>query len=139
MRRRRRLGGPDERMNGKIESLLEHHGNSEDLSYLVFYSYPLTLFILVFLFILKYRPIFIFQLESDIFPVMAGTIQYVAFFFNFFPFHDRLNWPTVCSIFLVEPWFVRFSQNSCIPGFLCLKNRILVRFPVFPVGPSGPV
>ena len=108
-------------------------------SELSFYSYPLTLFILVFLFILKYRPIFIFQLESDIFPVMAGTIQYVAFFFNFFPFHDRLNWPTVCPIFPVEPWFVRFSQNSCIPGFLCLKNRILVRFPVFPVGPSGPV
>ena len=112
MRRRRRLGGPDERMNGKIESLLEHHGNSEDLSYLVFYSYPLTLFILVFFFFFfffKYWLIFIFRPESDIFPVMVGTIWYAAFFFNFSLFHDRLNRPTVHPVFPVEPWFVRFS------------------------------
>ena len=34
----------DERMNEKIESLPEHHGDSADLSYLLFYSYPLTSF-----------------------------------------------------------------------------------------------
>ena len=34
----------DERMNEKIESLPEHHVDSVDLSYLVFYSYPLTSF-----------------------------------------------------------------------------------------------
>ena len=124
-------------MNGKIESLLEHHGNSEDLSYLVFYSYPLTLFILVFFF--KYRPIFIFWPESDIFPVMAGTIRYATFFFNFSLFHDRLNRPTVRPVFPVEPWFFRFSQNSCISGFLYLKKWILVRFQVFLVEPSDPV
>ena len=125
-------------MNGKIESLLEHHGNSEDLSYLVFYSYPLTLFILVFFFF-KYWLIFIFRPKSDIFPVMAGTIWYAAFFFNFSLFHDRLNRPTVRPVFPVEPWFVQFSQNSCISGFLYLKKWILVRFQVFLVGPSGPV
>ena len=48
--------------------------------------------------------------------------------------NDRLNRPTVRP---VEPQFVRFSQISCISGFLCLKNRILVRFSVFSVGPSG--
>ena len=31
-------------MNEKIESLPEHHGDSADLSYLLFYSYPLTSF-----------------------------------------------------------------------------------------------
>ena len=131
---RRRTRWEDERKNRVTIRTSWQQWGSE----LSFYSYPLTLFILVFL-SFKYRPIFIFRPESDIFPVMAGTIQYVAFFFNFFPFHDRLNWPTVCPIFPVEPWFVRFSQNSCIPGFLCLKNWILVRFPVFPVEPSGPV
>ena len=53
--------------------------------------------------------------------------------------NDRLNWPMVRLVFPVEPRFVRFSQNSCILNSLCLKNRILVRFSVFPVGPPGPV
>ena len=63
-------------MNGKIESLPEHHGDSEDLSYLLFYSYPLTSFFFFF----KYRLIFIFQPESDIFPGMASTIRYALVF-----------------------------------------------------------
>ena len=53
--------------------------------------------------------------------------------------HDRLNRPTVRPVFSVEPWFVRFSHNSLIPGSIGLKNRISVQFSVFPVGPSGPV
>ena len=53
--------------------------------------------------------------------------------------NDWLNRPTVRPVFPVEPWFVRFSQNSSISNFLCLKNRISVRFPVFPVRPSDPV
>ena len=59
----------DERMNEKIESLPEHHGNSADLSYLVFYSYPLTSFFKIKK--KKYRPIFIFWPESGIFPSMV--------------------------------------------------------------------
>ena len=38
---------------------------------------------------------------------MAGTIQYAAFFFNFSPFHDRLNRPTIHPI-LSEFIYTRF-------------------------------
>ena len=46
-----------------------------------------------------------------------------AFFFNFPLFHDQLNWPKVRPVFPIEPRFIRFSQNSCIPGPLCLKTE----------------
>ena len=65
-------------MNRKIESLPEHHGDSADLSYLVFYSYPLTSFFKIIK--KKYRPIFIFWPESGIFPSMVDTIRYVPVF-----------------------------------------------------------
>ena len=46
-----------------------------------------------------------------------------AFFFNFPLFYDQLNWPKVRPVFPIEPRFIRFSQNSCIPGPLCLKTE----------------
>ena len=51
-RRRRRLeGGLDERMNGKIGPLLEHHGNSgQDLSYLDFLFLSIDIVYLGFFF-----------------------------------------------------------------------------------------
>ena len=113
-------------MNGKIESLLEHHVDSEDLSYLVFYSYPLTSFF--------------FFLPADFY--FSARIWYIshygrynqvrilaaAFFINFSLLYDRLNRPTVCSVFSVEPWFVWFFQNSCISGSLSKK---LIFNPIF--------
>ena len=78
------------------------------------------------------------QLQSCLQGVRAQVriLAAVAFFFNFSLFHDWLNQPTVFS---VEPQFIQFSHNSLIPNSLGLKNLISIRFPVFPVGLSGPV
>ena len=109
-------------MNGKIESLPEHHGDSEDLSYLVFYSYPQTSFFLFFFFIPAD-----FYFSTGIWYISRyGRYNQVrilaaAFFINFSLFYDRLNRPTARSVFPVEPRFVRFSQNSCISGSLSKK------------------
>ena len=120
MRRRRRLGGLDERMNGKIESLPEHHGDSEDLSYLVFYSYPLTSFFFFFLLADFYF------LAGILYISRYGRYNQVrilaaAFFINISLFYDRLDRPTARPVFPVEPRFVWFSQNSCISGSLSKK------------------
>ena len=48
-------------------------------------------------------------------------------------FHDQLNRPTVRPVFSVEPRFVQFSHNSLIPDSIGLRNRISVRFLVFPI------
>ena len=58
-------------------------------------------------------------------PCMRVQVQILAtaFFFNFPLFHDQLNWPKVRPVFPIEPRFIRFSQNSCIPGPLCLKTE----------------
>ena len=112
-------------MNRKIESLPEHHGDSEDLSYLVFYSYPLTSFFLFYY--------YFFFIPADFY--FSAGIWYIsrygqynqvrtlaaAFFINFSLFYDRLNRPTARPVFPIEPRFVRFSQNSCISGSLSKK------------------
>ena len=63
-RRRRRLeGGLDERMNGKIGPLLEHHGNSgQDLSYLDFLFLSTDIVYLGFFFLLNTGHISLFLL-----------------------------------------------------------------------------
>ena len=75
------------------------------------------------------------SIRFSVFPVgLSGPV-----WVNFFLFHDRLNQPMVRLVFSVETRFIRFSHNSLIPNSLGLKNLISIWFPVFPVGPSGPV
>ena len=124
-------------MNGNIESLPEHHGDSEDLSYLDFYSYPLTSFFFFF-----YWPIFIFWLESDIFPVMAGTIRFGSWqlHFSLIFSYSMTGWTgsRFVRFFRLNPGSSGSFRTNVYP-VLYLKNWISIRFSVFQVGPSGPI
>ena len=129
-------------MNRKIESLPKHHGDSEDLSYLVFYSYPLTSFFLFYYYFFLYWPIFIFRLESDIFPVMAGTIRFGSWQLHFsliFPY-SMTGWTglRLARFFRLNPGLSGSLRTHVYP-VLYLKNRISIRFSVFQIEPSGPV
>ena len=64
-------------MNRKIESLPEHHGDSADLSYLLFYSYPLTSF---FKIKKKIPADFYFLARIRYISQYGNTIQYVPVF-----------------------------------------------------------
>ena len=57
---------------------------------------------------------FLFQSGTNISAEIWYILQYGQ--------NDRLNRPTVRQVFPDEPRFVRFSQNSCISGSLCLKT-----------------
>ena len=88
-------------MNGKIELLPEHHGDSEDLSYLVFLFLSTDIG-----FFFKYRPIFIFRPESDLFPGMAGTIRYAQYLERketiMFEYRFRCRYDTVLTYITTE-------------------------------------
>ena len=87
--------GLDKRMNGKIGSLPEHHGDSGDLRYLVFYSYPLTLFFffwfvcfVLFLFFFFFVCFFFFNIPADFY--FSTRIRHISQ-------HDQYN--SICLVF----------------------------------------
>ena len=130
-------------MNGKnrVTTRTSWRQWGSELSGFLFLSTDI-IFLFIFNYFFLYWPIFIFRLESDIFPVMAGTIRFGSWQLHFsliFPY-SMTGW--------IGLQFVRFfrlnpgssgSLKTHVYPVLYLKNWISIPFPVFPVGPSGPI
>ena len=96
-------------------------------------------FIIIFF---LYWPIFIFRLESDIFPVMAGTIRFGSWQLHFsliFPY-SMTGWTglRLARFFRLNPGLSGSFRTNVYP-VLYLKNRISIWFSVFQVGPFDPI